>query len=224
MMRITTQMMNESARNAGLPIGGASLLNYINKNEKNSNSLLEALNKNKVTSVNTNEKKNYEELSKKSTQLTHTAEALLQEGDKSVFEQARQSGDSQKVYDTVEKLFESYNSTRKSLKSASNIMNDFYKQMLDEVSAEHKDALEDIGIVFKKDGMASVDMEKMKSVDLTTLEGIFGTESDFVNKIGFISTRISDNASANIESLGSTYDVGGNLYAALGNSKFDFWG
>lgn len=50
-MRITTQMMNESARKAGLPIGGTSLLNYINKDEKSSNSLLEALNKNKVATV-----------------------------------------------------------------------------------------------------------------------------------------------------------------------------
>ena len=223
-MRITTQMMNESARKAGLPIGGTSLLNYINKDEKSSNSLLEALNKNKVATVNSNEKRNYEELSKKSTQLIHAAEALLQEGEKSVFEQARQSGDNQKVYDTVEKLFENYNSTRKSLKSASNVMNDFYKQMMDEVAAENKDVLENIGILFKQDGTASLDMDKMKSADLTALEGMFGVQSDFVNKIGFISTRISDNANANIESLGSTYDISGSLYAAISSSKFDFWG
>ena len=223
-MRITTQMMNESAKRAGLPIGSISLLNYINKEEKSSNSLLEALNKNKATSVNTNEKRNYEELSKKSTQLTRAAEALLQEGEKSVFEQARQSGDNQKVYDTVEKLFEDYNSTRKSLKSASNVMNDFYKQMMDEVAAENKDALENIGIVFKQDGTASLDMDKMKSPDITALEEMFGAQSDFVNKIGFISARISDNANANIESLGSTYDISGSLYAAISSSKFDFWG
>lgn len=46
-MRITTQMLNESAKKSGLPINNTSLLNYINGDETN-NSLLEALNKNRM--------------------------------------------------------------------------------------------------------------------------------------------------------------------------------
>ena len=48
-MRITTQMLNESARKAGLPVNNTSLLNYIN-NKNQGNSLLDALNKKKETS------------------------------------------------------------------------------------------------------------------------------------------------------------------------------
>ena len=43
-MRITTQMLNESARKAGLPINNTSLLNFI-KNDGTGNTLLDALNK-----------------------------------------------------------------------------------------------------------------------------------------------------------------------------------
>ena len=41
-MRVTTQMLNESARKAGLPLHDTSLLNYINK-ENGGNGLLDAI-------------------------------------------------------------------------------------------------------------------------------------------------------------------------------------
>ena len=66
-------------------------------------------------------------------------------------------------------------------------------------------------------------MEKIKSTDFETLEGLFGKDSDFVNKIAFLATKVADNAEANIKSLNSAYNASGNLYAAIGNSKFDFW-
>ena len=91
-------------------------------------------------------------------------------------------------------------------------MNDFYRQMMLETSVEAKDNFADIGIAFSKDGTAAVDMEKVKNADITTLESLFGTESDFVNKIEFLSTRISNNAEANIESLSSAYNGKGSLY------------
>lgn len=59
---------------------------------------------------------------------------------------------------------------------------------------------------------------------METLQGLFGKESDFVQKIEFLSTRISDNAEANVESLGNAYNAGGNLYSAMSSSKYDFWG
>ncbi len=46
-MRITTQMLNESARKAGLPVNSVSLLNYVNKGNSQ-NTLLSALNKKKT--------------------------------------------------------------------------------------------------------------------------------------------------------------------------------
>lgn len=48
-MRITNQMLNESAKKAGLPINSTSLLNYIN-NDSSKNTLLSALSKNRLLS------------------------------------------------------------------------------------------------------------------------------------------------------------------------------
>lgn len=222
-MRITTQMLNESARKAGLPVNNTSLLNYI-KNDGTGNTLLDALNKKKETDATAAQKGSYEKLGQEADQLTQAAEVLLKDGENSLFEQAKTSGDNQKVYDSIEKLFNSYNSTLKELRNTSNTMNDFYRQMLLEAPAETKESLAGVGITFAKDGTATVDMEKVKAADFTTLEGLFGKDSDFVNKVELLSTRISDNAEANVESLSSAYNAGGNLYSAMNSSKYDFWG
>lgn len=221
-MRITTQMLNESARKSGLSINYTSLLNYINGDETN-NSLLEALNKNRTT-VNTEGRMKYEKLQQEADKLTQSTQIMLQEDEKNLFKQAKESSDNQKIYDSIETLFENYNSTMTALKNASGTMNEFYRQMLTEATEEVKESLEDIGIIFKKNGTASVDMEKVKAADLETLENVFGSESNFMSKINFISTRISDNAEANIESLRSSYSSAGNLYTASISSKYDFWG
>ena len=222
-MRITTQMLNESARKAGLPINNTSLLNYI-KNDGTGNTLLDALNKKKETAATAAQKSDYEKLDKEADQLTQAAEVLLKDGKNSLFEQAKTSGDNQKVYDSIEKLFGSYKSTLKELRNTSNTMNDFYRQMLLEAPDEVKESLSGVGITFAKDGTARVDMEKVKATDLGTLQSLFGKESDFVQKIKFLSTRISDNAEANVESLGNAYNAVGNLYSTLNSSRYDFWG
>ena len=224
-MRITTQMLNESARKAGLPVNSTSLLNYIN-NDGSNNSLLEALKKNNKTTaaVDTVSKKNYEKLKKEADKLTDSTAALLQEDEDNLFTQAKAGGDNQKIYDSIESFFENYNSAMKALKNASSTMNDFYRQMLSEAPEEAKESLASIGITFAKDGTASVDMDKVKEADLETLEKLFGSKSNFMGKMNFLSTRISDNAGANVESLSSAYSANGNLYTGLASSKYDFWG
>ena len=163
-MRITNQMLNESARKSGLPINRSSLLDYINK-DGSSNPLLEALNKNKEIAANSAKKDSYEKLDKEADLLTQATEGLLQDGENNLFEQAKATGDKQKVYDSIENLLESYNSTLKALRSTSNTMNDFYRQMLLEAPAEAKESLESVGITFAKDGTANIDMEKIKAAD-----------------------------------------------------------
>ena len=219
-MRITTQMLNESARKAGLPINHTSLLNYI-KSDGKQNTLLDALNKSNETSV---KKGSYEKIEKEADKLMQAANNLLQDGENNIFEQAKASRDGQGVYVGIEKLFERYNGTLKALKATPNTMNSFYREMMLEASAETKESLSSVGVAFTKDGTAKVDMEKIKTADFETLEGLFGTESDFVNKIVFLAEKVSNNAEANIRSLNSTYNTSGSIYAALGNSKFDFWG
>ncbi len=221
-MRITTQMLNESARRAGLPINHSSLLDHIGGNGKNA--LLDALNKKNSTVIDTENKKKYEKLGKTAEKLVDSSDALLQEGEKGLFAQVKESGDKQKLYDNIKTFFADYNSGIKNLKDTAGTMNDFYRQMLIEAPEDAKEELAKVGVSFAKDGTASVDLDKLKSADIESLENLFGSKSEVVSKVKFIATRISNNAEASVKSYSSGYSSKGNLYNGSVNSRFDFRG
>ncbi len=223
-MRVTTQMLNASAQRAGLPINYTSLLDYMNREEGNS-SLVNALSKKKGTSlIDTETRKNNTDLEKAADELTHTASALLDKEENNLFAQTKRSDNRQKLYDHIDRLLDSYNQTMKSLKNASGTMNDFYREMMSEASGEAKEELENIGITFAKDGTAHVDKEKMNQTDLGTLEKLLGSSSQFVNKMNFLSTRISNYAKANADSISNTYASNGNRYTGSNESRYNFLG
>ena len=219
MMRITTQMLNESARKAGLPINGTSLLNYINGNSNNT--LLNALNKNSATDVATKTK--YEKLEKAADQLSEAASVFIATGEDSLFSKARESGDNQDVYNAVEVFVGKYNSTLSALKNTSSTLNDYYSQMLKSAASDNKEALESIGITIAKDGSLSVDKDKLKEADIDTLEKVLGNTKGFTQKAAYVADRVSDNAHTNQSSLSSQYSSTGSLYSALA-SKYNLYG
>ena len=84
-MRITTHMLNETARKTGIPINQNNLLSYLNNSEGTSGStLLDALNKN--NKVSTESAENYKKLESAADKLKDSADKLTAEGDKSLFE------------------------------------------------------------------------------------------------------------------------------------------
>ncbi|MBD5548707.1 MAG: hypothetical protein HDQ97_15185 [Lachnospiraceae bacterium] len=219
MMRITTQMLNESARKAGLPVNGTSLLNYINGNSNNT--LLNALNKSSATDAATKTK--YEKLEKAADQLSEAASVFMATGEDSLFSKASESGDNQDVYNAVEDFVGKYNSTLSALKNTSGTLNDYYSQMLKSAASDNKEALGNIGITIAKDGSLSVDKDKLKEADIDTLEKVLGNTKGFTQKAAYVADRVSDNAHTNQSSLSSQYSSTGSLYSALA-SKYNLYG
>lgn len=221
-MRITTQMLNQSAKKAGLPINNTSLLNYVN-NDSSENTLLSALNKSQNSAAAAVKKSNYEKLETAAEQLLQTAESFTAEGEESIFAKAKESGSNEAIYAGVEALVERYNSTIEALRKASTPLNDYYRQMIQGAATDNSEALSEIGITISKDGTAVLDKDKLKAADIDSLEKVLKTSGDFSTKVAFLATRISDNAEANAESLTSQYNAQGNIYSTQTN-KFDFWG
>lgn len=225
-MRITTQMINEGARKAGLPIHGNSLLDYI-KTDGSNNSLLNSLsrNNNNATvnqSVSKLQKNSFEKLEKSAENLQEKAEKFLAEGKDSLFAKAGETKDAQPIYDAAKTLVEQYNNTIKNIKSASSPLNDYYKQMFEEIIGENKETLHTVGISSLKDGLV-LDETKMKSASLEDIEKALGSKSTFSAKVVYIASRVSANAQTNMASVSSTYSSTGDIYSAI-NSKFDLWG
>lgn len=220
-MRVTTQMLNESARKAGLPINRSSLLNYVNGGNSN-NSLLSALTQ-KSSAADPTKKTNYEKLEKAADQLAQKADVFTAEGEKSIFEQAKESGSNQEICDSVEELIDSCNSALKILNSMDGDLNAFYNKNLAGLLADNREALESIGITVSKNGTLSLDKEKLQAADLETLQKVLGNAGGIMKKLSYLAGMISDNAQTNAESLSRQYGSDGSSYTSSFN-KYDFWG
>lgn len=194
-MRVTTQMLNETARRSGLPFACNTLLNQVNGGSTG-NALLEALNNKKSSTYpNAGKRLNYEKLEKSANRLQN--------------------------YTNIEDLVENYNSTMKELRSLPDTMNDFYQYMLKQAATENKEALSSIGITIAKDGLLKVDADRMKQADMESIKKVLSGSESFGEKTAFLAGRISDNAGANAKSTSNQYNAAGNTYSALLN-RYDF--
>lgn len=220
-MRITTQMLNETARKTGVPINNTSLLNHINGGSDGD--LLKVLNKGKTSAADTKQKINYEKLEKEADGLKKRAEGLAAKGEDSLYAKARESGDTAQLCMEAQELVESFNNTMKILQSSPESLNKYYAQMLQEAAEDNGEALAAIGITVSKDGRAAVDSDKLKAADVDALEKALGSSNDFTTKVSFLAGRISDNAQAGAESLSSQYGRSGDLLSSAGG-KYSFWG
>ncbi len=222
-MRITTQMLNEKARQTGLPINSGSLLSHLN-NTASDDSLLKALNKGRDSAATgTRQKSNYDKLEKSADQLRKRADNLAAKGEDSVYEKARESKSTEELCKEAQALVQEYNNALKILQATPGALNDYYCQMLQEAAGGNSEALASIGINLSKDGKLTVDSEKLKAADVDTLEKVLGSSGDFTSKVSFLAGRVADNAKAGAESLTSQYGANGNLLAATGG-KYSFWG
>ncbi len=218
-MRITTQMLNETARKTGVPINTASLLSHINGG---SDSLSGVMDKGKSSAASTRQNGNYKKMEKEADGLKEKAESLAAKGEDSLYAKAREKGDTEELCKEVQGLLESYNSTLKILQSSPGALNDYYAQMLREAAEGNSKSLADIGVTISRDGKAVLDSDKLKAADVDTLEKTLGASSDFTAKLSFLAGRVSDNAQAGTESLSSQYGSNGSLVSAAGG-KYSFW-
>lgn len=224
-MRVTTQMLNETARKARLPINNSTLLDYIN-NDSSADSMLNSINGS--TSAATQmlkakvSKTGYENTDKSSEDLQNAIDKLA--GEKStVFKDARESKDTSKVTAAAQELIDKYNSLVEVMSKTSSSLDEFYKKALKGLPESIKESLEKVGITYNS-GTLEVDSDKLKKADVDSLEKIFGSDSEFMKKLSFVTDRIESNAEANLQSVSSTYSSTADIMSSFNSSKYDFLG
>lgn len=221
-MRITTQMLNETARKTGIPINNTSLLNHI-YNNGSGGGLLGALSKNGGSAADTRQKGSYEKLEKNAGRLQQKADSLAAKGEDSLYAKAKESGSTEEVCRELEALVEDYNNTMKILQSTPGPLNDYYRQMLQEAAEGNSKSLADVGVTISRGGKLTVDADRLKAADVDTLEKVLGASGGFTSKVSFVAGRVADNARAGAESLTSQYGANGSLYTTSG-SRYSFRG
>ena len=179
-MRITTQMLANSAAKSGIPIQRTSLLDIINN--KSSQNLLGTIGKSmNTTSTGATDilrKNNYAKLEDLSEKLSQSASKLAGSDKDSIYDKAKESGDTTDILSDVNKMVEAYNATMKQLKTTGGIMNEFYQQQLKNIPAGSKESLESIGISQAKDGSLIVD-EKVFRNGATYMEAFEANKYNF---------------------------------------------
>lgn len=222
-MRITTYMLNEASKKAGLPINSSSLLNYIN-NDKSSNSLLESLQNNNSVKTTVQNKKLYQKLKDAAESLEETAKKLSSDKSDSFFAKAKENGDNSELVKNVKTLIEQYNEIRKQLESSStnSPINAYYNQTLKQLASKNSEALSAVGITIGKDGSMSIDESKLNAAGIEDLEKLFGSKSEFMQRLQYTASHVSDNVSAEIESLGNQYGQDANSFSSYLSNKYDW--
>ena len=143
----------------------------------------------------------------------------------SIYDKAKESGDTTDILSDVNKMVEAYNATMKQLKTTGGIMNEFYQQQLKNIPAGSKESLESIGISQAKDGSLIVDEKVFRNADADTLQKVLGGENGIAPKIGFLGEHIHKNASENVVSASNRYGSNGATYMeAFEANKYNFFG
>lgn len=218
-MRIATQVLNETAKRAHLPLGNSSLLNYINNN--NSGSIVG--NRSKSAGMDLIQSNLYERVEKNAVNLAASA-ARLRQTQESLFDEARESGSTEKIVGEVENFAKYFNAAMTSAGSVESPLNSYYRQMLGQAAAERKDSLQAVGISVAKDGTLDIDKAKLGNAGVDQLETLFGAGSDFTKKASYIAEKLADNANASASGIASGYSANGTPYSSYMGNNYDYFG
>ncbi len=212
-MRVTTSMTNNATMNAGMSVTGNSLASFLNG--EGTDSMAASLGNKHHSTMNVYSKGKYEKLKESADRLEQYADALNATGNKSLFEEAKKSGDPTEVYGEVEKMVSAYNDLLGRMRTDMSTMGRFYYESLKAVTADHKDELSALGITMDKNGKLSIDKEKLKSADLSRLESVFGAEGTLTSRLNLIAGKVADSAEASLKSASSQYNAAGNSVDSL---------
>ena len=219
-MRITTQMLNNTARKGGFSFNCGTLLDQVNQTGTG-NDLLQVLNQKNSTASNAAQKQKQEKLKKSADRLQQQAEKFVTKNGSSILDKYQGDGDNKEIYAGIEGMVAGWNDTQKQLQALPGTLNDFYGQMLRQAATENKEALSDIGITIGKDGSLKLDSDKMKKADIDSLKKVLSGSESFAEKMAFLAGRISDNAAVNMNSASGQYNATGDIYSAFVN-RYDF--
>ena len=219
-MRITTQMLNKTAQDAGMPIHNHSLLDYVKGGNASTRVDLSSRTSGKWTKA---QKTAFEKQAEAASRLGIQSKKFTAEEEDSLFAKAASTGDTTELCTETEMLAKRYNELLADMKNTSGTLNEFYKKSLKDLTYEYREDLENLGITISKEGELAIDKEKLKNASLEMYEKVLGEKSIFPKQLSFLSSRIMDHASANLENLSGSYLPNGNTTSSYTNT-YDFRG
>ena len=218
-MRVTDQVTNQVALDTGIAVNANSLANV--SDSPTGNALLDELNKSDSNKASAVTKNKYEEVGKHADALIEIANIFLADGSGSLLSGLDTEEGRAKIAEQLDKLVNGYNGMLGKLKTSTSALDMYYAQMLGSLVSDNASGLGQLGIIVSAQGKLQFDNSKLKNADADTVTNTLGTQSDFMQKLSFISEHISDNAKAGLKSLGNTYNSNGFTSSAALAGYFD---
>lgn len=226
-MRITNQMLARTAQKSGIPLQQNSLLDIMNKKSSSSSELISSLGNTKNTNslLQKLSQKDNKQLAAAAESLGSYASNLLGEGEGSLFAKAEAFGDTSELVKQISGMADAYNKTVKYLKNSDSPLNRFYLQELKSYVTDHSEAMKKAGVTRNSDGSLSVNQDTLSAAGIDVLKEAFGSTSGFSEKVGYVSGRVAENASALDHSILSGYNSSGKeALNSFTKNMYNFWG
>jgi hypothetical protein len=221
-LRVTNQMLRQSAHKAGLQLDQTSLLDVLNSGDSSDNLMSGVGTKNPTLAKL--QKGHYTEIEKSSEKLNQYASSFASTDKNSILAKAEKSGSTKDVVANIKDLVASYNTTVSKLKKTDSNLNKYYQQQMTALVSTNKDKLKTVGITQAKDGTMSVDTKTLEKASLKDLKAAFGSSNEFAARMAFVSGKVEQNAAANLESKSNLYNANGKNSNQNATNRYNFLG
>ena len=218
-MRITNQMMQNTAKRTGNPLQQNTLLDIMNKSSSSTGGMLPSVGTTKSSTNAFLEKINSEsrkELKEAAESLSDYAAKLAEDGEGSLFAKAEASKDTSELVEHIKGMAQAYNNTLKHLNGSDSGL-EMSPRRLPRSRAYLKTK--------KKDGGISIDEKTLKAADIDSLKAAFGSSSGFSSKAGFVGGRVAESAKVSSASILGGYNSSGrDFWNSFTQNMYNFWG
>lgn len=223
-MRITTQMLNEASRRAGVPVHTTSMLSYVFQ-RTSANALPFSRNMgNEIESPH--RQRNYERQEEAAERLNTAAGELSGDGKDNIFDGEDTPENKKELEEKVTEFVKQYNAVLDTFSGSGGLLDSFYRKSLKSLVEEHEKQLAAVGITADKNGQLSIDGRKWAAADREAVKQAFAGKDGFADSLTYLSEKIADYAESNQAGAGNLYGRDGNEADALRyiKNRYDAWG
>ena len=165
----------------------------------------------------------YQNIKDKADALQASAAKLTAQGEDSLFEKAKETGDTSGITAQIKEFVEQYNNMVRNLKGSGDRLNSAYADSLNTYAVMHRNVLKGTGVSQQTDGTLKLDEGALREASLEALERAWGGSSSFASKAATTASLASANAVSNINSkMSNSYSNLLRNYGSSGN-YFNYW-
>ncbi len=168
--------------------------------------------------VSSSDKSAYSKTTKYASELSLASKDLLVSQNGDLYDE----GNEEELATKVKSFVSSYNTVLADAKKSDSTTVRNLATGLENTTASYAKKLETIGITVNSDNTLSVDTDKLKNADKSTVKSVLGTSSGFAGSTMKLASQISSTATAAVNGF-STYSSYGTYALASSGSYYDLY-